>query len=119
MYSKAYVEITNICNLDCSFCPKNSRPKRFMTVEEFDSITEQIAPLTNTICLHLMGEPLLHPSISEIFAICNQKGLKVHLTTNGTLSLVNAYYRITNRKLAKQIYDLMIWLALVSDINER
>lgn len=56
-----------------------------MTVEEFNSITEQIAPLTNTICLHLMGEPLLHPSISEIFAICNQKGLKVHLTTNGTL----------------------------------
>ena len=84
-FKQIYVEITNICNLDCSFCPKNSRPKRFMTVAEFDSITEQIAPLTNTICLHLMGEPLLHPNISEIFAICNQKGLKVHLTTNGTL----------------------------------
>lgn len=84
-FKQIYVEITNICNLDCSFCPKNSRPKRFMTVAEFDKITDEILPLTNTICLHLMGEPLLHPNISQIFEICNQKGLKVHLTTNGTL----------------------------------
>ncbi len=84
-FKQIYVEITNICNLDCSFCPKNSRPKRFMTVEEFDKITDEISPLTNTICLHLMGEPLLHPNISQIFEICNAKNLKVHLTTNGTL----------------------------------
>ena len=84
-FKQIYVEITNICNLDCSFCPKNSRPKRFMTVEEFDKITNEISPLTNTICLHLMGEPLLHPSIKQIFEICNAKNLKVHLTTNGTL----------------------------------
>ena len=56
-----------------------------MTVEEFDSITNEIHPLTNTICLHLMGEPLLHPNIKEMLALCNKKGLKVHLTTNGTL----------------------------------
>ena len=84
-FKQIYVEITNICNLDCSFCPKNSRPKRFMTVAEFDKITDEISPLTNTICLHLMGEPLLHPSIKQIFEICNAKNLKVHLTTNGTL----------------------------------
>lgn len=84
-FKQIYVEITNICNLDCSFCPKNSRPKRFMTVDEFDKITDEISPLTNTICLHLMGEPLLHPSINQIFEICNAKNLKVHLTTNGTL----------------------------------
>jgi len=80
-----YIEITNMCNLNCSFCPKNNRPKKFMTVEEFDTITDEISPLTNTICLHLMGEPLLHPNIKEIFEICNKKNLKVYLTTNGTL----------------------------------
>ncbi len=84
-FKQIYVEITNICNLNCSFCPKNSRPKRFMTMEEFDTITDEISPLTNTICLHLMGEPLLHPNIKEIFEICNKKGLNVYLTTNGTL----------------------------------
>ena len=66
-FKQIYIEITNICNLNCSFCPKNSRPKKFMSVEEFDTITDEISPLTNTICLHLMGEPLLHPNIKEIF----------------------------------------------------
>ena len=84
-FKQIYIEITNICNLNCSFCPKNSRPKKFMTVEEFDTISTEIAPLTNTVCLHLMGEPLLHPNIKEIFEICNKKNLNVYLTTNGTL----------------------------------
>lgn len=84
-FKQIYVEITNICNLNCSFCPKNNRPKRFMTVDEFNIITDEISPITNTICLHLMGEPLLHPNIKEIFEICNKKNLNVYLTTNGTL----------------------------------
>ena len=84
-FKQIYIEITNICNLNCSFCPKNSRPKKFMTVDEFDVITNEISPLTNVICLHLMGEPLLHPHIKEIFEIANKKNLKVYLTTNGTL----------------------------------
>ena len=84
-FKQIYIEITNICNLNCSFCPKNSRPKKFMTVDEFDVITNEISPLTNVICLHLMGEPLLHPNIKEIFEIANKKNLKVYLTTNGTL----------------------------------
>ncbi len=84
-FKQIYVEITNICNLNCSFCPKNNRAKRFMTIDEFDAITDEILPLTNTICLHLMGEPLLHPNIKEIFEICSRKNLNVYLTTNGTL----------------------------------
>jgi radical SAM protein with 4Fe4S-binding SPASM domain len=56
-----------------------------MTIEEFDTITDEISPLTNTICLHLMGEPLLHPNIKEILGICATKNLNVYLTTNGTL----------------------------------
>ena len=84
-FKKIYIEITNICNLNCSFCPKNARLKRYMTVAEFDKITTDILPLTDTVCLHLMGEPLLHPNIEKIFEICKQKKLKIFLTTNGTL----------------------------------
>ena len=32
-----------------------------------------------------MGEPLLHPNLKEFFTICGERGLKVSLTTNGTL----------------------------------
>lgn len=84
-FKQIYIEITNVCNLNCSFCPQNSRPKKFMSIEEFDVITDEVSPLTNTICLHLMGEPLLHPNIKEIFGICGRKNLNVYLTTNGTL----------------------------------
>ena len=53
-FKQIYIEITNICNLNCSFCPKNSRPKKFMTVEEFDLITNEISlkrvvPLNSTV----------------------------------------------------------------------
>ena len=100
-FKQIYIEITNICNLNCSFCPKNNRPKKFMTVEEFDTITDEISPLTNTVCLHLMGEPLLHPNLKEIFDICNKKNLNVYLTTNGTLLKQNL--NLLNSGCAKRI----------------
>ncbi len=34
-YSRVYVEITNICNRSCSFCPGTKREKGRMTYEEF------------------------------------------------------------------------------------
>ena len=100
-FKQIYIEITNVCNLNCSFCPKNSRPKKFMTVNEFDTITNEISPLTNTICLHLMGEPLLHQNIKEIFEICNKKNLNIYLTTNGTLIKQNL--DLLQRGYAKKI----------------
>ena len=100
-FKQIYIEITNICNLNCSFCPKNSRPKKFMTIKEFDTVTDEIAPLTNTVCLHLMGEPLLHPNIKEIFEICNRKNLNVYLTTNGTL--INKNLDLLKSGCAKRI----------------
>ena len=84
-FKKAYLEITSQCNLDCSFCPKTSRPPKFITVEQFDYLLGQVQPLTNFVYLHLMGEPLLHPQLDRLLELCAQRGLKVSLTTNGTL----------------------------------
>lgn len=63
---KIYIEITNICNLNCSFCSKNSRKKENMTLEEFKQILEKIKHRTESIYLHVTGEPLLHPNFEEI-----------------------------------------------------
>ena len=84
-FKNAYLEITNVCNLNCSFCPKTSRSPRFIRVEEFAALLEQVTPLTDYVYLHLMGEPLMHPELKQLLALCAQKGLKVSLTTNGTL----------------------------------
>lgn len=84
-FKKAYLEITSQCNLDCSFCPKTSRPPKFITVGQFDYLLGQVQPLTNFVYLHLMGEPLLHPQLDRLLELCAQRGLNVSLTTNGTL----------------------------------
>ena len=34
-FKKIYIEITNNCNLNCSFCSKVEKPRRNLTKEEF------------------------------------------------------------------------------------
>ncbi len=84
-FNKVYIEITNVCNLNCSFCTPCDRQKRFMTKEEFDIITDKVKPFTDYIYLHVLGEPLLHPELSDFLDIAQEKNLKVIITTNGTL----------------------------------
>ena len=85
MYSRVYVEITNICNMRCSFCHGHSRGPRQMTREEFSHILEQLAGHTGYIYYHLMGEPLTHPELPAFLAMAKQRGFRSVITTNGTL----------------------------------
>ena len=85
MYSRAYVEITNICNMHCSFCHGHNRPPRQLTLEEFGHILSQLEGVTQYIYYHLMGEPLLHPKLPEFLRLAKQRGFFSMLTTNGTL----------------------------------
>lgn len=85
MYSRVYVEITNICNMDCSFCHGHSRKKRSMTLQEFSHILDQLEGKTQYVYYHLMGEPLLHPELPQFLALAAQRGFRSVITTNGTL----------------------------------
>jgi Predicted Fe-S oxidoreductases len=84
-FKRIYVEITNVCNLKCRFCSVTKRQPEFMTEESFRSILDQITPFTDHVYFHVKGEPLLHPKIGLFLDLCHEKGLKVNLTTNGTL----------------------------------
>lgn len=84
-FKKIYIEITNVCNLSCEFCPKTKRPVRFMTVKEFERIIAQVSLRTDHIYFHIMGEPMLNKNIEHFLEISGRYGLKVNLTTNGTL----------------------------------
>ena len=85
MYSKVYVEITNICNMHCSFCHGHSRPLKKMTLQEFGHILDQLAGQTKYIYYHLMGEPLTHPELPLFLQLAAQRGFQSIITTNGTL----------------------------------
>ncbi|MDD5759009.1 MAG: SPASM domain-containing protein [Desulfobulbaceae bacterium] len=84
-YKKIYIEITNRCNLSCSFCLPSNRPKAFMALEDFAKIVRQAKFHTDHLSLHVLGEPLLHPDLGQILDLCYRYGLQVNLTTNATL----------------------------------
>ncbi len=85
MYSKVYIEITNICNMRCSFCHGHKRAPRQMSREEFVRILDQLRGQTKYIYYHLMGEPLTHPHLPEFMRLAGEYGYKSVITTNGTL----------------------------------
>jgi len=85
MYSRVYVEITNVCNKNCSFCPKTNRKGGFMSKKQFEIAISKLKSVTNYVYLHVMGEPLLHEDVAEFVEIATKNGLKCAITTNGTL----------------------------------
>ncbi len=85
MPNKAFLEITNECNLACAFCHGTKRKIKYMTTEEFRRAATEIRSFAEYLYFHLMGEPLLHPQIGEFLDIARQLDFKVILTTNGTL----------------------------------
>lgn len=84
-YSRAYVEITNVCNMNCSFCHGHSRAPRRMTEEEFLRVLDQLDGVTQYVYYHLMGEPLTHPDLPLFLKMAKARGFKSVITTNGTL----------------------------------
>ncbi len=85
MYSRAYVEITNTCNMSCSFCHGTRRKKKQMTLGEFARIAGNLRGITEYLYLHVLGEPLTHPMLPTFIEYASKCGFKVAITTNGTL----------------------------------
>ncbi len=85
MINKAYLEITNICNLSCSFCHKTQRPLRSMSEEEFDFLTDRLKGKIKYLYFHLMGEPTLHPNLPNFISSAKNKEFLPIITTNGSL----------------------------------
>lgn len=84
-FKRVYIEISNICNLNCSFCSPLLRERRTMTPEEFCHIAKEIKPHTSFIYFHIKGEPLMHPQLKEFLDVAAENELRVNITTNGTL----------------------------------
>ena len=85
MFKKIYIEITNVCNLKCKFCPETSRKKEFMSFEDFEEIIKKVYKYTNLVCLHVKGEPLLHNNLENMLKVLEKYNLQANITTNGTL----------------------------------
>ena len=77
-FEKIYVEISNICNLNCYFCPGTTRKPKRMTFQEFKIVLNKIKPYTDFIYFHLLGEPLCHPELESFLKLAEEM-----VTSNG------------------------------------
>lgn len=102
MFKKIYIEITNVCNLNCKFCPETKRKKEFMNSQKFEEIIKKIHKHTKLVALHVKGEPLLHRELEDILTILEKYNLQANITTNGTLIKKNLEL-IKNSKVVRQI----------------
>jgi radical SAM protein with 4Fe4S-binding SPASM domain len=85
MFNKVHIEISNICNLQCSFCPEVIREKKLIDIDLFENIVRQVAPITEQVAFHLMGDPLVHPRLSDLVEICGKYKAPIFFVTNGVL----------------------------------
>ena len=97
MFKKIYLEITNNCNLNCSFCIGNKRNKKFISISEFKLLLNKLSGYTKYLYFHVMGEPLLHPNINELIDL-GSKDYFINITSNGYL-----IKRIQGNKNIRQI----------------
>ena len=84
-FVKVNIEISNICNLQCSFCPEVIRSPKLMDLDLFREVVRQVAPITEQVCFHLMGDPLVHPKLAEMITICEEFNAPIFFVTNGVL----------------------------------
>jgi MoaA/NifB/PqqE/SkfB family radical SAM enzyme len=85
---RLHIEVTNVCNFSCEFCPDGMMQRRrgHMDPTLLEKILDQVAnqKITRLITFHLMGEPLLYPHIFSAFQMAIERRIPVHLTTNGS-----------------------------------
>ena len=109
MLKKVYVEITNMCNLNCDFCIKNSRKQENISIDNFKIVLDKLKGSTDYLYLHVLGEPLMHPNINELINIASDN-FKINITTNGYL--INKIENNTN------IHQLNISLQAIKSDEE-
>ncbi len=98
---KAFLEITNICNLHCSFCHGTKRKPKGLTEAAFEELTDALSGQVTYLYFHLMGEPMLHPLLGTFIRRAWEKGFKPMITTNG--SLLDVYNEIPLKQLPYKI----------------
>ena len=103
MKKRVYIEIGNICNLACAFCPTLKRERRQMNEVEFRRVMDEVTPNASEIFFHLMGEPLLHPLLDCFLSIAEGYGVPVSITTNGFLLSKQGEVLLHHNKIIKKV----------------
>jgi sulfatase maturation enzyme AslB (radical SAM superfamily) len=102
------IEVTNHCNIKCKMCPvsgKMQRQKGFMGFSLFKKIIDD-NPQIEFILPFQWGEPFLHKDIFEMVKYAASKGIRVMLTSNGTLLDEQTCHKIIDSGLLRITFSV-------------
>jgi radical SAM protein with 4Fe4S-binding SPASM domain len=92
--------ITDQCNLSCTHCYSGSGPGRTtegeLTTAEAIAVIDDLADMRVPLILLTGGEPLMRGDIFDVAAHAKGRGLKMALSTNGTLITPDMALKIRN-----------------------
>jgi radical SAM protein with 4Fe4S-binding SPASM domain len=106
-----YIEITDACNLRCSFCPSSDCrdeagsgiSHNFMSSALFKQcIAGAVEAGIENVYLHVLGEPTLHPGFALFLKEIRTAGLSLTLVTNGT-TIARTAHHILNSPAVRQV----------------
>ena len=72
MLKKVYLEISNVCNLECEFCHGTKRRKKLMNKDEFESAAKALVGHTESKLIFILSNKMLNPCW-HIFGETKQK----------------------------------------------
>nr|WP_228150639.1 radical SAM/SPASM domain-containing protein [Malaciobacter canalis] len=101
-FRKVHIEITNICNLKCSFCPPKIKPNATMSLEKFDELNCELKSYTKELAYHIVGDPLVLSNLNDYLNISKKHDLKVNITTTAN-NINKKHYEALSNTILKQI----------------
>ncbi|GAA7994007.1 radical SAM/SPASM domain-containing protein [Helicobacter pylori] len=104
LFKKVYIELSDICGLQCGFCPNPKNIRGVMPLELFEKVCKEAAPLTPIITFHVLGDPCKLKNLNHYLSTAKRFSLKVDLVTSG------AYLHNFETLLQDVIYQISISL---------
>ncbi|RBQ31395.1 radical SAM protein [Arcobacter sp. FW59] len=101
-FRKVHIEITNICNLKCTFCPPKILPNKSMDLELFEKLNKELKEVTNELAYHIVGDPLVLSSLNDFLNISKENSLRVNITTTAN-NISQKHYETLLNSAIKQI----------------
>lgn len=111
-FEKIYIELSDICGLNCGFCPSVKGVRGAMSVEKFGIIAKKVAGVGRIYTFHLLGDPLVLPNLKDFIKLANAHKMPLELTTSGFyMSEKNAQLLLESKNIRQINLSLMAFLA--------
>ena len=111
-FEKIYIELSDICGLNCGFCPSVKGVRGAMSVEKFGIIAKKVAGVGRIYTFHLLGDPLVLPNLKDFIKLANAHKMTLELTTSGFyMSKKNAQLLLESENIRQINLSLMAFLA--------